>query len=161
MRIVCPNCAAAYDVPDQVLAGPPRLFRCARCAHEWTPAFVPLPLPAPDVPMAPPKPMPVKPAAIGLPPDYPAPAQGSMLAMSPSLPPSPADWQPPLAIGAPLVDDDRIARAPGAGNVVGIVGWALTVAILALAIVLAVLRQPQIEALWPASQRLYALLGLH
>ncbi len=165
MRIVCPNCAAAYDVPDQVLAGPPRAFRCARCAREWTPNAQPLP--AGDAPVAnppvfdalvsdasmpPPRPVPVMPL-----PNHPAPAQEGAFTM----PPLPVDRPPSLAIGAPLVEGGRIAHAPRAGYVVGIVGWVLTVAILALALVLAVLRQPQIEALWPASQRLYAMLGLH
>jgi predicted Zn finger-like uncharacterized protein len=36
MRIVCPSCSAAYDVPDsRVLPG--RVVRCARCAQEWAP----------------------------------------------------------------------------------------------------------------------------
>ncbi len=160
MRIVCPNCAAAYDVPDQVMAGPPRAFRCARCAHEWTPNAQPPPAadaPGSDAPGSD-IPVPLSRLAPVLPlPNHPAPAQEGTFTM----PPLPVDRQPLLAIGAPLVEDDRIAHAPRAGNVVGIVGWVLTVAILALALVLAVLRQSQIEALWPASQRLYAMLGLH
>jgi len=34
MRIVCPSCDVAYDVPDAVLTARP-LMRCARCAHEF------------------------------------------------------------------------------------------------------------------------------
>jgi predicted Zn finger-like uncharacterized protein len=37
MRIACPSCAVAYEVPDERLK-PGRLVRCARCGHEWVPA---------------------------------------------------------------------------------------------------------------------------
>jgi predicted Zn finger-like uncharacterized protein len=36
MRIICPACETAYDVPDAVLA-PGRILRCARCRREWVP----------------------------------------------------------------------------------------------------------------------------
>lgn len=36
MRIVCPSCSAAYDVPDSLVT-PGRVVRCARCGGEWTP----------------------------------------------------------------------------------------------------------------------------
>ncbi len=36
MRIVCPACSAAYEVPDRLLGTGKRL-RCARCAQEWAP----------------------------------------------------------------------------------------------------------------------------
>ncbi len=36
MRIVCPSCAATYDVPVPQLA-PGRSVRCARCSTDWTP----------------------------------------------------------------------------------------------------------------------------
>jgi predicted Zn finger-like uncharacterized protein len=34
MRIVCPNCAAEYEVPPSRMA-PRRVVRCARCGGEW------------------------------------------------------------------------------------------------------------------------------
>lgn len=52
MRIACPNCAAAYEVPDAALAAGPRLLRCARCGHRFTatgPASPAAPPPAPEV----------------------------------------------------------------------------------------------------------------
>ncbi len=56
MRIVCPSCHAAYDVPDQVVARR-RKLRCARCGADFTaagsePAVQPRPAPAqtPDAP---------------------------------------------------------------------------------------------------------------
>lgn len=48
MRLVCPHCAAAYDVPPALLAGR-RAIRCARCGEEWAErghAEVPPPIPA-------------------------------------------------------------------------------------------------------------------
>lgn len=94
------------------------------------------------------------------------------------IPPRPATTRQPLRleIGPPLVEDSRSgrprpfgARALGAGLfgdrplgiVAGIVGWVLTAAVLTTVVTLVLLRQPQIEALWPPSQRLYGLLGLH
>ncbi len=88
------------------------------------------------------------------------------------IPPRPAAARSQLRmeVGPPLVDDGRLggARVFGAeafggrsiGAVAGIVGWVLTVAALTAVVLLLLLRQPQIEALWPPSQRLYALLGL-
>ena len=55
MRLVCPSCSVAYEVPDSlVTAG--RVVRCARCAGEWTPVPAqialeePEPLPVPREP---------------------------------------------------------------------------------------------------------------
>ncbi len=36
MRINCPACDTAYDVPEAALA-PGRMLRCARCRSEWVP----------------------------------------------------------------------------------------------------------------------------
>ncbi len=42
MRIVCPACTAAYDVPEARLA-PGRAVRCARCGTDWMPLTVEMP----------------------------------------------------------------------------------------------------------------------
>lgn len=34
MNVLCPSCAAQYDVPQSQMARP-RLLRCARCSTEW------------------------------------------------------------------------------------------------------------------------------
>lgn len=34
MRLVCPHCTAAYDVPPALVVGR-RAIRCARCGEEW------------------------------------------------------------------------------------------------------------------------------
>jgi len=54
MRLVCPSCSVAYEVPDS-LVPVGRAVRCARCGGEWTPvamevaeaAAVPEPEPEP------------------------------------------------------------------------------------------------------------------
>ncbi len=58
MRIVCPSCQAAYDVPAPVLAAG-RTLRCTRCSADFTPA-------APDAPaeVAPALIIPVPPAPV-------------------------------------------------------------------------------------------------
>lgn len=178
MRIACPHCAAVYTVPDEVLAGEPRMFRCARCAFQWVPpALGPAPVPraAPAIGSSPL-------AVVEIPPRPALPALSRLEADAPAA----TDGRPrrvrllsPAPLGAPVGaasfgvlpfdGDPRGSQATGAGGisartlgtVAGIVGWALTVALVIAAIVLLVLRQPQIEALWPPSQRLYALLGMH
>ena len=45
MQIVCPACAAAYEVPMTLLK-PGKAVRCARCAGEWVPSLA-----ASDAPM--------------------------------------------------------------------------------------------------------------
>ena len=52
MRIVCPSCAAEYDVADRALA-PGRATRCARCGTEWKPLGA-APEPPPIQPSPPP-----------------------------------------------------------------------------------------------------------
>ena len=52
MRIVCPSCQAAYEVPEKLLSGAARKVRCARCGGAWTPE--PEAKPAPAVRVVPP-----------------------------------------------------------------------------------------------------------
>jgi predicted Zn finger-like uncharacterized protein len=53
MRIVCPICAATYEVRDALLA-PGRTVRCARCGDEWVAVATPPP-PQEDLPEEPPR----------------------------------------------------------------------------------------------------------
>ncbi|MBY0332042.1 MAG: zinc-ribbon domain-containing protein, partial [Acetobacteraceae bacterium] len=34
MRVTCPACTAAYEVPDARI-GAGRKLRCGRCGHDW------------------------------------------------------------------------------------------------------------------------------
>lgn len=60
MRIVCPICAATYEVRDALLA-PGRTVRCARCGDEWV--AIEAPRPAPQQPPEEPPPRRAAPAA--------------------------------------------------------------------------------------------------
>jgi predicted Zn finger-like uncharacterized protein len=35
MVVVCKTCSASYHIPDEVLGGETRRFRCSRCDHSW------------------------------------------------------------------------------------------------------------------------------
>ena len=68
MKIVCPACAAAYEIPANRLQ-PGQVVRCARCGGDWTPlepepeplAAEPEPEPEPLPPPEPPAPEPPAP----------------------------------------------------------------------------------------------------
>jgi len=86
MLVQCPACSAAYEVPDHLLKGGPRLLQCAKCRHSFqAPALPQAPLaepppPAPEAiaplaePPAPKPPAAAKPAEAppATPPDRPA-----------------------------------------------------------------------------------------
>jgi len=57
MRIECPSCEIAYDVPEERLRG--RKLRCAGCGNSWVPlpAAQSTPVPEPVPPPAPPAPV--------------------------------------------------------------------------------------------------------
>jgi predicted Zn finger-like uncharacterized protein len=54
MRVLCPACGAAYEVPDRLI-GQGRRLRCAKCEHDWMvrPAAPPMPAPMPEPAPAP------------------------------------------------------------------------------------------------------------
>lgn len=73
MRLTCPACAAAYNVPDAMI-GTGRQMRCARCGHQWfatpaqgiiepsEPAIATPPEEPPPAPVTPPAAIPIVPA---------------------------------------------------------------------------------------------------
>ncbi len=134
MRLVCPHCAAAYDVPPSLLAGR-RAVRCARCGREWDGQNE--------------RPVPENPSPAVLVPSPPQPA-----AIAPSEPldrpagPTPAPRTP-------------MTRKPTAqGEVAVLFGWAASVLLLVLGIWGAVMWRADLMQVWPPSQRLYAAIGL-
>jgi predicted Zn finger-like uncharacterized protein len=102
MQIVCPACAAAYEVPMTLLK-PGRTVRCARCAHEWVPSPA-----GPEV-------------ATG------AAAETAPAAVAASDPDSegipPAPWPPPAA--SPVVRPNVALRIAWAASIVAVLmlGW--------------------------------------
>jgi len=151
MRIACPACAAAYEVPDRLLAGAPRMLRCARCGASFALPTAPAPAEAPPDPAPPPE----APSVAAPAPDPPPPEPPEPEATAPDDPPpeSPAADEPrpqPLA--------RRVEEAPPPDALAW--AWAGSVAVVALgALALLVFRTRVMEA-WPPSTRLFAALGL-
>jgi predicted Zn finger-like uncharacterized protein len=156
MRIDCPSCAAAYDVPaDRLVAG--RAVKCARCGTLWTP-------PAPEAPAAeaappsvaevPPPPAPES----AVPPTVPMAAPDA--AIVPAAGPGAAIDRPmpaPIAANPPPRPSPEPGRASAAPLVAA---WLLSIAALAVLGWVAVDRRNEIMAAWPPSTRAYAAIGL-
>ncbi len=51
MLVTCPNCAADYNVPDNLLRGGPRKLRCAKCATMFASHEVEAAQPDPEPPI--------------------------------------------------------------------------------------------------------------
>lgn len=140
MRLVCPQCATAYDVPDPlVLATPGRLVRCTNCGHQWAPVpAVPLP---------------------------PLEAQAEVAAEPEARAQSVAEPEPASAPATPpsiRAADRPIASAPTAPSASRIapVLWAASLVVLAALIWAGVHFRHQIVGVWAPSARLYIGLGL-
>lgn len=158
MRIVCPSCQAAYEVPDKLLSSGPRKVRCAKCGGDWMAEAEPEPAPAtgeaePDMPPAAPR------APEGLPPDD----------DEPDLPPPPVvPLMQPAGGGPDAVvprAEEKLAPAPGERPsrklaIVAGLAWLASVAVLAGAGWAAVAFRAEVMAAWAPSRRLFALLGL-
>lgn len=141
MRVVCPACAAAYEVPDSLLTAG-RAVRCARCTHQWVPLAV---APAAPVPQ--------------LPPPRPAPRwaddeviEDVEVEAPEALPETPRfTAMDRLALHRASVEDNpwplRLA-------------WGLSFAVVLLLIAAAFIFRVEIAHAWPPSQRLYDALGL-
>lgn len=145
MRIACPNCHAAYEVPEPLLAaGKP--VRCARCGNEWRPiSSAAAPAPVPEPRLEPPAPLH-------------APALEERLRTEPRL----AGYRPRSVDTAddarPPPRDDEINLAPNRRG--ALLAWLVSLAILALLIWAAFAFRNQVMGAWPPSTRLYAVLGL-
>ncbi len=138
MRVVCPTCNAAYDVPAPVVAAG-RTLRCTACGSQF-PAGQALPpeLP-PDLPPS------ATPPPAGL---VPAPPLVAAPQVDEAARLLPAQGEPPAA-----------ARA-GASPAV-LAGWALSLVVLSAGAAAAVAWRQQIMVAWPPSTRAYAALGYH
>ncbi|MGG5810734.1 zinc-ribbon domain-containing protein [Falsiroseomonas sp. CW058] len=155
MRIACPGCAAEYEVPDTLLASGPRMLRCARCGQSFeaglprAPDAAPAPpagaAPAAETPPsgpAPPEPAPTPPATVEAEAARPPPSRG-LREHHPIHPPLPQR-------------EERAEPSPK----VALVGWAVSLAVLAAAIWGAVAFRAEIATAWPPAARLFLALGL-
>ena len=148
MRIVCPSCAATYDVPDAAVT-PGRVVRCARCGTEWAPQ------PAGEAPPAPEPPARSLPERVIEIPAAPAAEMSPNTAADAVLD---ADLRMPL--GSPSTTPAG-PRGPGSRRAAApLAAWlASLVLLVALAAAAYAWRAP-IMAAWPPSERLYGALGL-
>ena len=137
MRIICPQCDAAYDVADALLR-PGRPTRCARCEHRW------VPLPAQEE-AAPPPPEPVPVAAAEEPPE-----------------PSPEPPPPPIPPSGPTAMDRlaAVSAAKPASPWALRLAWAGSVAALLLFAAGLYAGRASVMAAWPPSARLFSVLGV-
>jgi predicted Zn finger-like uncharacterized protein len=139
MRIACPACSAAYEVPDALL-GKGRRLRCTRCGHAWM-ATPPAAEPAPPA-TAPPAP--------------PRPAAGPSPIEPPPLVPMPR--RPPQVIDPPL---PQLGDAPARQefNPLLWAAWIGSVLLVIAALVLLWAYRAEVVAAWPPAARLFLALG--
>ncbi|HST73964.1 MAG TPA: zinc-ribbon domain-containing protein [Acetobacteraceae bacterium] len=168
MRIVCPACSAAYEVPAALL-GTPRPVRCARCGSEWLPEAAAEPGSAEAHPTEALREPPggsvverlgeLPESATGLsvsvvdPPSRPAPEP---------VPPTIREEEPPdePALTASAEQSLVAEPAPRREGTLLRLAWAASVLILVLLVWAAYGWRTEIMHAWPASERLYAALGL-
>ena len=161
MRIDCPFCGAAYQVPDAVL-GARRVVRCARCAKDWTPENLPPSLgPSFSIEAEPP---PVFAGAKETSVDG-DPQPGSVVAPvqppgEPRDPPGQPEPQPSFAPPAFLTRPLPQAPPPPAARASVIYAWAASVALIAAIGASAITWRGPVMHAWPASARLYDAIGL-
>lgn len=133
MRIVCPACHAAYEVPATLLP-PGQAVRCARCAREWVPeaeepAATPASSPADPPPMATSEPV---------------------AAAEPTPPPA----RPPITRRPPP------ARQAAPRNMAVRLAWVATLVVIAALLWAGYSQREAIMQAWPPSARVYDALGL-
>ncbi len=143
MRVVCPNCSIAYDVPGAMLAGR-KAVRCARCKQEWRPGETHV-----SEPVARPEPL----RAEGL-----ADADVAVQVRRPVVTSPPELTErvaPPTAM-------QRLARdRPAPPGRLGVrIGWTVSVLVLVLLVWSAIAWRADVTQAWPPSARLYSAIGL-
>jgi len=190
MKIVCPSCAATYEVPESAVASK-RAVRCARCGADWIPGVDrPHPTPAPAVTATPPAPEPeAEPApemeaataptvdetadtdlaagvATPAPPAAPTvdeTADTDLAAgvATPAPPAAPVGATPWHAVAAAIAAEAAANPAQPAKPRPPVAAWFVSVALLAILAASSVAFRVPIMKAWPASTRLYAALGLY
>lgn len=139
MRIQCPACGAAYEVPEHLLTRPDgtpaRPVRCLRCAHQWQPAAPAAEAPSPAAP----------PEARVSEPAVPLPA-------IPARHMAPAQLQPGPAPARMTQESDTVAP---------LLAWAVSLALVAGAVLALLWNRDAVVAAWPPAAHLFSALGLH
>lgn len=146
MRVQCPDCTIAYDVPDHLLVGR-KALRCARCGAEWTPGEL-ASKPVEAIPARPPPPLPATP-----------PPKPTSFAESAPVAPPPHEEQ---IEREPFSAMERLARPvepPPRSHWVGF-AWVGSLVVLTALAWGAVAWRANVMHAWPPSTRAYAALGL-
>ncbi len=133
MRIVCPSCDAAYDVPTQVVAAG-RTLRCVRCGAEFVAGERALET--------------APPAAVAAPPRTATPGVATLVATEPG---GSVDARP-----APRTGEHAVLRRRRAAV---LAGWAVSAMVLGAGAWAGIAWRGAVTQAWPASGRLYAALG--
>ena len=132
MRIVCPSCAAAYDVPAERFE-PGRPVRCSACDNGW----LPWPLVAEPQPLA------------AIEPDFDIDLAQTEPVPRPARPvPGPDRLRGLVQHAAP--SPHRLVQA----------GWIATALVLGTAVWAGVRHREGVMQAWPPSERVYVALGL-
>ena len=140
MHVLCPSCAAEYEIPKLQR---PRKLRCARCGAEWRVMPPAEPLPAGDAAFDGP-----------LPADDMAPLAALVSPDEPGVDLSPLS---PLQADGPIAGPDR-RRPIGAATLVWAALWVASIVALAAAAFAFWHWRGAIAHGWPPSLRLYRLL---
>ncbi len=133
MRLTCPACTAAYDVPDAAVGPAGRQMRCSRCGHQWLA-------------------MPPGLAALPEPPAEPPPGP------QPAIPAPEPEAEPLVAQAAERLVEAAPAARPAAGPAL-LVAWGASVLVLGLAAVLLWTQREGLVGAWPPMARLYSWFG--
>jgi len=141
MRIVCPACQAAYEVPVTLLA-PGQAVRCARCAREW--------VPEPASGLAAPSP------AYEPPPPQVSPSAAAPEPVASAVPAAEADILP----ARPRTARRPVPVPPPPRNTAVRFAWAATVLLIAVLLWGGYTQREAIMQAWPPSVRVYDALGL-
>ncbi|MGH7154743.1 MAG: zinc-ribbon domain-containing protein [Acetobacteraceae bacterium] len=155
MRIECPDCAAAYEVPEDRVSGA-RTVRCSRCGTQWVIRHEP------------------PPAAVGSRiPEWTAPVAETVDRhdSTPDVPESRFDLQSPAPVSvlpyrdpepAPIPAMQRLAQPVSAPprRSGALVGWVISLVVIVLLCWGAFAWRAEIMQAWPPSTRAYAALGL-
>jgi predicted Zn finger-like uncharacterized protein len=180
MKIVCPSCEANYQVPEAVLDSR-RQVRCARCGNSWVPGDQPrlqddgepvaavVEAPASAAPAQEPV---VEAEAAAAIPAVAEPVQAPVAVIEAVAPPeaAPAPAVAPLRQRAASALDSETAAAEPAPPVVQtadeptgapLSAWIASILVLVAIIVAGVVFRDVIMNIWPASQRVYAAIGLY
>jgi predicted Zn finger-like uncharacterized protein len=143
MRIDCPDCAAAYEVPDRLLTGR-KTVRCARCGTEW--------IMAPPLPDESQSPSEIKPVEIL---DRPPVTEHRGLDTF-----SPAQDSRHRSVVTAMERLVQTARPPSRPSFWPTLGWIISIVLIACLAWGTIAWRTEVMRVWPPSTRLYIALGL-